>query len=770
MAHLIDVCLVPPCPRPRHSSHLIEARAARHTALPRLLLAVAMAMAAMLPEHASCEWWCVDTDVDGSGRVFINSTVTAIPDYAFRSCDSLVSIDLSGATALEAIGSRAFWDCDSLVSVNFTGATALEWIGERAFEDCDSLVSVNFTGATALESIGGYTFRSCDSLVSVDLSGATALESIGSFSFWGTPAATSGSICWWNEINPPDAAGRVAMSSDMVAIPVGAYASCSAVVSLDLSGATALRSIGDEAFMDCNSLVSVDLSGATALESIGGSAFRSCESLVSIDLSGATALRSIGASAFRASSLVSIDLSDATAFRTIGNYAFRDIQSLRTVKLPQGVANANFSGAFVGCGCPHNCPEGHFSCKGASMVDCATPQCYVDEITYAQDGRQQLFYWIAGPVLLVLVLCAYKGRLWDRDEIPYKIARPTRVPLKCCGGDDADGCTTCCWADPKEDASSCCWLSPTEPSNTADAEPGLVEDATNWDLHKLVWCGVFLRVADMLLDVAFNIINLGVVGVDNAVGVVDYCDYASDTCTATCVTNNGRGSTQEIVLNAYYGGHLISGGASAASRQCERLGGELNYFDESRDPNLFYIKYEQSGNGWPGGTADDVRTASTVFLGIGCVLTCFDVISAIVRAKADTSARCRDDPEQDAGAMSVLLDTPLYCGIRPWQFTLAISLLEVRSAGVPTSASPHGSLTRLLLLHRNPATKPVRSALCALCAVYLSIPIAGPSTNRNQCDLSDRRGHRERFRRRAHHHLFHLLDLWAGVQRAHRVV
>jgi len=57
---------------------------------------------------------------------------------------------------------------------------------------------------------------------------------------------------------------------------------CAALASLDLSGCTALKTLGSYAFEGCAALPSLDLSGCLALRTLGSGAFHNCVALSSV--------------------------------------------------------------------------------------------------------------------------------------------------------------------------------------------------------------------------------------------------------------------------------------------------------------------------------------------------------------------------------------------------------------------------------------------------------------------------------------------------------
>eukprot|EP00759_Apiculatamorpha_spiralis_P055668 PhF_6_TR7876/c0_g1_i1/m.11540 len=79
-------------------------------------------------------------------------------------------------------------------------------------------------------------------------------------------------------------------SSNVMTTRFGFLCKCEALTSLDMSGLTCLRSIGDAAVAECASLTSVDTSSLTSLETIGYGFLARCSSLTVVDASGLTAV------------------------------------------------------------------------------------------------------------------------------------------------------------------------------------------------------------------------------------------------------------------------------------------------------------------------------------------------------------------------------------------------------------------------------------------------------------------------------------------------
>ena len=174
------------------------------------------------------------------GRIFIPKTVKIIKNEAFKDCDGLKVVDLSGCTELTVIVDKVFYKCSSLESIDLSPCTKLTEIGCYAFFGCSKLKSVDLSGCTEITKIDGYAFSECTSLESIDLSSCVKLTKIGYDTFSG----------------------------------------CSKLKSVDLSGCTEVTVIVDEAFYECSSLESIDLSSCVKLTKIGKQAFSDCTNAV----------------------------------------------------------------------------------------------------------------------------------------------------------------------------------------------------------------------------------------------------------------------------------------------------------------------------------------------------------------------------------------------------------------------------------------------------------------------------------------------------------
>ncbi len=195
-------------------------------------------------EHVGDHSW-INYNIHGeySGSVTIpsmvsyNSTtyhVTAIGDYAFRSCDDLTSVTIPyGVTT---IGDDAFCYCDMLPSITIPNSVTT--IGEYAFSSCLSLTSV--IGTEYCKTIGEGAFHNCSKLTSI----------------------------------PP--------LERITKIERHTFAYCSSLTGISIPANVTV--IGDSAFFRCDDLKDVSL--GSEIQEIGYGAFHGCSNLSSTTYRG----------------------------------------------------------------------------------------------------------------------------------------------------------------------------------------------------------------------------------------------------------------------------------------------------------------------------------------------------------------------------------------------------------------------------------------------------------------------------------------------------
>ena len=246
----------------------------------------------------------------------IPETVTQIPAYAFRGCNTLTDITIPDSVT--SIGTSAFSDCTSLTSITIPdGVTS---VGNSVFSGCTKLTSITIPNGVA--SIGNSTFRDCSSLTSITIPGG--VTSIGSDMFYNCTSLTS-----------------ITIPNGVTSIGTYAFYNCTSLTSITIPNG--VTSIDSSAFRDCTSLTSVTM--PDSVTSIGSFAFRGCTSLTSATMPDN--VTSIGSSAFRdCTSLTSVTMPNNIT--SISNYVFEDCTNLTSITIPGGVASIGTS-AFEDC-------------------------------------------------------------------------------------------------------------------------------------------------------------------------------------------------------------------------------------------------------------------------------------------------------------------------------------------------------------------------------------------------------------------------------------
>lgn len=162
----------------------------------------------------------------------ITYSVTAIGNYAFDECDSLIAVSIPNEVT--RIGFRAFSDCSSLRSVVMS--ENVDFVGSDAFAICSSLIEINLPNR--VNYIGDYAFYYCRNLKSIII---------------------PDSVIW---------------------IGISTFNHCTSLTSVVISNS--VKTIGGDAFRSCVSLESIEIpNSVTAIESY---AFYGCENLKSIIL------------------------------------------------------------------------------------------------------------------------------------------------------------------------------------------------------------------------------------------------------------------------------------------------------------------------------------------------------------------------------------------------------------------------------------------------------------------------------------------------------
>lgn len=322
----------------------------------------------------------------------VGEHVHAINPYCFCGCHNLESADFSKATALTSIGKCAFYECtnDDFTTLDLSKCTALSTIGEAAFEDCDDLTTITFPASlqtiskrafyevpiktvtipasvtTIEENAFGYDlvnmgFDFYHGVENVTFAGSSTAEKLTNVDDECFEDATY--VYLDRVIDTPSKSfanvESLVIGSHVTSIPDGLFAS-SDVKTIDATRATALTTIGANAFAECYDLASIDLSKCKALttlgtqafywcddlltcplpntlKTIGESAFQLCTSLTTCNLP--TGVTSIGKSAFESCSSLIMDCVWPVAIPVVPENVFYDCRSMTSITLPEGITS-----------------------------------------------------------------------------------------------------------------------------------------------------------------------------------------------------------------------------------------------------------------------------------------------------------------------------------------------------------------------------------------------------------------------------------------------
>jgi len=249
------------------------------------------------------------------GRIFLPKEITEIKDDAFKDCEDLTSVDLSGCTKLSDIWRNIFSGCSKLRSVNLNGCVALRRLNLRG----TAIASVDLSSCTELENI---YFQACKSLESIDLSPCTKLKYIDQNTF---------SLC--SKLKSINLNGCVALTnfglggtaiasidlSSCIELENIYFRGCENLESIDVSSCSKLKSFNCHG--GCSKLKSVNLNGCIALTQL----FLDGVAIPSIDLSPCTNLLSFGLSE---ATIANIDLSPCTELKYIGLKKCKNLESV----------------------------------------------------------------------------------------------------------------------------------------------------------------------------------------------------------------------------------------------------------------------------------------------------------------------------------------------------------------------------------------------------------------------------------------------------------
>lgn len=170
-------------------------------------------------------------------KVKLQDKIDNVPSYSFKSCNNLVSVDISAR--LTVLGTEAFHGCTNLTSV--TLPDTLTAIYADAFYNCNSLTSIEIP--TTVTEIGSSAFKNCSRLTSIVIpEGVTTIEP--------------------DTFNSCHRLRNVVIPSSVTSIGAMAFAGCRYLPSIIIP--ENVTSIGESAFYYCPELIQITCNATSA--------------------------------------------------------------------------------------------------------------------------------------------------------------------------------------------------------------------------------------------------------------------------------------------------------------------------------------------------------------------------------------------------------------------------------------------------------------------------------------------------------------------------
>ena len=251
---------------------------------------------------------------------FASNNVTRIGAQAFKGCSNLATISLPSSVSY--IGKNAFEECNKLNTINLQNVS---YIGNSAFKNAfnsipTSSVELNVEKANY---VGQEAFSGTSGLKTINFANNTVLQTVSDSAF----------------VNSGITSLDLSQATKLLKINNNAFQSCTSLTEVKVP--KSLKEFGNNVFGNVSSgtntattsLTTIDLS-ATQVTSLPDNLFQGCTSLSNVKLP--SGLTSIGQSAFQGTtSLKTIEIPNTVT--SIGQSAFQGTTSLTSVNLPTGL-------------------------------------------------------------------------------------------------------------------------------------------------------------------------------------------------------------------------------------------------------------------------------------------------------------------------------------------------------------------------------------------------------------------------------------------------
>ena len=254
----------------------------------------------------------------------------SVPDYAFYACRGLEVVFLP--ESLTAVGNFAFYGCQSLVQIPL-GGTSLAAVGQHAFTGCGELLTLEIP--TTAKSLGFAMLEGCGKLE------ALTLPFVGGFAADYVLSDEEAAAVEKGTMQAPAATaylGYLFGAAD--------YTFTAGYLPASLITVTLLEGCGDipaNAFFECASVREIGI--PEGVTSIGRRAFYGCERLAAVILPDS--VTAVGDDAYHGC-LRLTSFTGGAGLTDLGVQVFMDCVSLSTVTLPMGVTHLP-NACFAGC-------------------------------------------------------------------------------------------------------------------------------------------------------------------------------------------------------------------------------------------------------------------------------------------------------------------------------------------------------------------------------------------------------------------------------------